>query len=129
MSELNELEAHIFAYYISSGLGRDFTAAPRRFPYGELVLVLEDKIKVATRKFGFKVTMRAKAVANALLDRLIAEGGYDTKENDFGGTMHQFQPDAYRALLAQWSAADPVSRQAEAGGPEYWETAFARLTA
>ncbi len=87
------------------------------------------KIQVATRKFGRKATAKANSVAAALLDRLIAAGAYSTKTNDFGGSMHQFQADAYKAFLKQEQESDPIILKAKDGGPDYWDQAFSALTA
>jgi hypothetical protein len=124
---LTELEQHVYAYYVA-GDAAQFQAAPRFYPYGELTLILADKIQVATRKFGRKASARASAVAPALLDRLLAAGAYSIKQNEFGGSMHQFQGDAYKAFLTQERDSDPIIQQAKAAGPEFWEQAFARLT-
>jgi hypothetical protein len=123
---LTELEQHIFAYYIA-GDAAQFTAAPRFYPYGELVLIIEDKIQVATRKFGSKVTSKAKTVANALLDQLVEAGVYSTKQGEFGGTMHQFQGDAYRGFLKEQQEANPIILKARDAGPDFWDQAFAAL--
>lgn len=124
---LTELEQHAYAYYVA-GDAAQFSAAPRFYPHGELTLVLADKITVATRKFGFKVTGKAKAVANELLDDLIAAGAYSSKTNDFGGTMHQFQPEPYKAFLKDKRDSDPIIAKAKDAGPEFWEQTFTALT-
>ena len=124
---LTDLEQHVYAYYVA-GDAAQFTAAPRFYPYGELTLILADKIQVATRKFGRQVHSKANPVAAALLDRLIAAGAYSTKQNDFGGSMHQFQAAAYKAFLDSEQESDPIILKAKAEGPEFWEQAFARLT-
>ena len=124
---LTELEQHIYAYYVA-GDAAQFSAAPRFYPYGELILIIEDKIQVATRKFGSRATSKAKTVANALLDQLIEAGAYSTKQGEFGGTMHQFQGDAYRAFLKEQQESNPIILKAKDAGPEYWEQAFATLT-
>ncbi len=46
---LSDLEQHILAYYVA-GAAKDLTAAPRFYPFGELILIVEDKMQVATRK-------------------------------------------------------------------------------
>ncbi len=125
---LTDLEQHVYAYYVA-GDAAQFSAAPRFYPYGELTLILADKIQVATRKFGRKATAKANSVAAALLDRLIAAGAYSTKTNDFGGSMHQFQADAYKAFLKQEQESDPIILKAKDGGPDYWDQAFSALTA
>lgn len=125
---LNELEQHVYAYYVAHDAAQ-FTLTDRFFPHGELVLVIADKIQVATRKFGRQATSKSNIVAAALLDKLIASGAYSTKQNDFGGTMHQFQGDAYKAFLKAEQDSDPVIAKAQAGGTEFWEQAFAALVA
>jgi hypothetical protein len=124
---LGEIERHALAYYLAHDAAQ-FQAAPRFYPYGELTMILADKIQVATRRFGRPVHTRASAVAAALLDRLIETGAYSTKQNEFGGSMHQFQADAYKAFLHGAQEADPIIQQAKAAGPEFWDQAFARLT-
>ena len=124
---LTELEQHVYAYYVATDAAQ-FSAAPRFYPYGELTLIFADKIQVATRKFGRQVHSKAKAAATALVDKLIASGAYSTKQNEFGGSMHQFQEPAYKAFLKAEQDADPIIGQAKAAGPDFWDQAFAKLT-
>ncbi len=124
---LTELEQHVFAYFVG-GDANTLNIAPRFYPYGELILIFEDKVAVATRKFGIKVKGRAKMVAQELIDQLIASGAYSTKQNEFGGTMHQFQGEEYRSFLKQQIETNPIILKAKAASPEFWEQAFAGLT-
>ena len=123
---LSELEQHVFAYYVANG-AKEFSMVGRFFPYGELKLVIADKIQVAIRKFGRKASASANAVAAAFLDLLIERGAFSTKTNDYGGTMHQFQAKEYLDLLRE-QESNPILRQA-AADPGFWETKFAELTA
>jgi hypothetical protein len=123
---LSELEQHIFACYVAGAAG-DLNMVGRFWPYGELVMIIEDKIQFATREFGFKVTSRAKSVATAFLDQMIAGEAFSTKQNDFGGTMHQFQVDNYRRLLKQMRETNPIVLKAQGAGPGFWAEAFAGL--
>jgi hypothetical protein len=125
---LSELEQHVYAYYVAQDAAQ-FSAAPRFYPYGELTLIFADKIQVATRKFGRKVHSRSNAAAAALVDKLIEAGAYSTKQNEFGGSMHQFQEPAYKAFLKSEQDKDPIIQQAKAEGSDFWAQAFARLTA
>ncbi len=124
---MNDLENHVLAYY-AAGHAKDLVINPRWYPYGELVLVLEDKMTVAVRKFGRKARSACKGAATAFLDGMIAKGAWDTKENEFGGRMHQFNADAFKKALGDLAASDPVARKAAAEGDGYWETAFEKLT-
>ena len=124
---LSELEQHVFAYYVANG-AQDFAMVGRFFPYGELKLVIADKIQVATRKFGRKATMAANTVAAAFLDMLIERGAFSTKTNDFGGTMHQYQPKPYQDVIKDLQATDPIIQKAQAAGSDYWQESFAELT-
>jgi hypothetical protein len=124
---LTDLEEHVYAYYVA-GDAAQFSAAPRFYPYGELTLIIADKVQVAARKFGRQAASKANAVAAVLLDRLIAAGAYSTKQNDFGGSMHQFQGDAYKQFLRNEQASNPIIVKANDAGPEFWEQAFASLT-
>jgi hypothetical protein len=119
---------HMVAYYVE-GPANDLNIATRWYPYGELVLIIEDKFSVATRKFGPKVRGKSKAAGSAFLDAMIAKGAWETKSNDFGGQMHQFQADTFRAALTAQQESDPIIAKAKAQGPEYWEKAFAELVA
>ncbi|MDR2857767.1 MAG: hypothetical protein LBV50_07955 [Novosphingobium sp.] len=125
---LTDLEQHVYAYYIAHDAAQ-FSAAPRFYPHGELVLIFADKIQVATRKFGRQVHSRSKAAANALIDKLIAAGAYSTRQNEFGGSMHQFQEPAYKAFLKDEQARNPIILKAKGAGPGFWEQAFAAVTA
>jgi len=124
---MNELEHAVFAYFVAEHADT-FNIANRYYPYGELVLTWEDKFNVAIRKFGTRVRMKAKAAATAFLDLMIEKGGYTTKTNDFGGTMHAFQLDEYRGVLAELKANDPLLVKAKDGGLDFWAETFAELT-
>jgi hypothetical protein len=124
---LTELEHHVYAYYVATDAAQ-FSAAPRFYPYGELTLIFADKVQVATRKFGRQVHSKSKTAATALIDKLIEAGAYSSKQNEFGGSMHQFQEPAYKAFLKAQQENDPIIVQAKTEGPGYWDQAFARLT-
>ncbi len=125
---LTELERHILACYVADAAA-GLNMVGRFWPYGELVLIIEDKLQLATREFGFRVTSRAGPIAKAFLDQMIAAGAFSTQQNDFGGTMHQFQADAYRRFLRELRESDPIIRKAQDAGPGFWAAAFAALTA
>jgi hypothetical protein len=124
--DLSPTEQHVLAYYLANG-AQDFTMVGRFFPYGELVLVLQDKIQVAIRKFGTKANLACPAAARAYLDLLIAKEAFSTTTNKFGGSMHQFQTDTYPKVLKDLQAASPILQQAQAAGPAFWDEAFAAL--
>ena len=125
---LTDLQAHVLAHYLATA-AKDLNPAPRWYPYGELILIVEDKVAVASRKFGLAAKGCAKVVGTAFLDQMIAAGGWETKQNDFGGAMHQFQTDAYRKALKVMQDGDPLVQQALAGGEGFWAEAFAALAA
>lgn len=124
---MNELEHHVFAYYVQ-GAANDLNIAGRFYPRSELVFIVADKIQVATRKFGRKVASQDKAAATAFLDHMIEKGAFSTKQNDFGGTMHQFQTPAYKQELKALQENDPIVRQAKEGGEGFWQDRFAALS-
>lgn len=123
---LTELEQHILAYYIAGAAG-DLTMIDRYYPTGEMILIIEDKIQVATRSFGFKVTSKAKPAATAFLEHMIAAGAFSSTQGKLGGVMHQFQAAAYRKAIEEQRANNPILQKAKAGGPEFWKQAFAAL--
>ena len=125
--DLSELEQHVLAYYLANG-AENFTMVPRWWPYGELVLVIEDKVRVAVRKFGVKANMASAKVARALLDLLIEREAFTTKQSDLGSAMHQFQPDGYRAVINELQQGSPLFQQAQSAGPDFWQDAFAKVT-
>ena len=124
---MNELEHHVFAYYVQSA-ANDLNIAGRFYPRSELVFIIADKIQVATRKFGRKVASQDKAAAIAFLDHMIDKGAFSTKQNDFGGTMHQFQTATYKQALRDLQESDPIVQQAIADGDSFWLDKFAALT-
>jgi len=124
---MNDLQHHVLAYYLA-GHGNELSITDRWYPRGELVMIIDDKIGVAVRKFGRKARAATKAAAEAFVERLINEGAWSTKQNDYGGTMHQFHNDLYRKSLKAWQESDPVIAKARAGGDGYWEPAFEALT-
>lgn len=123
---LSELEQHVFAYWVA-GPAKELNIAGRFYPRGELVMIIADKVQVATRKFGRQVHSKSTAAATAFVDQMIEKGAWSTKQNDFGGTMHQFQPEPYRNAIAELQASDPVVQKAVAGGEGYWDQSFSRL--
>ncbi len=123
MTELTPLEAHVTAYYLSDA-ANTLDISGRFYPHGELVMIIADKMQVATRKFGRKAGAATRGAATAFVDHMIAAGAWTTKKNDFGGTMHQFQGEAYRAALKAMQASDPVLASVN----DDWEGAFAALT-
>lgn len=124
---MSELDETVLAYFIA-GPANDINIAGRFFPYSDLVLILEDKFAIATRKFGIKVKARSKAVATTFVDAMITKGGWSSKPNEFGGNMHQFQPDAFRAALKAMQANDPVVQASQGQAPEFWTDKFTALT-
>ncbi len=123
-----DLDQAVIAYFVA-GPANDVNIAGRFFPYSDLVLILEDKFQIATRKFGVKVKARSKAAATVFVDDMIAKGGWSSKPNDFGGNMHQFQPDVFKAALKEMQANDPLVVEAQGKGPEFWTEKFSALTA
>jgi hypothetical protein len=124
---LDPIQHAVFAYYVS-GQANELNIAPRWYPYGELVLIVEDKISVAVRKFGMKARGSAKTVSKHLLDLMIEKGGWTTKHNEYGGSMHQFQPDVFKATLREVQASDPLIVEAQGKGLEFWTGKFEALT-
>ena len=124
---LPPLQAHVLAYYLAHS-AKDFAMSGRWFPYGELELIFADKIKVDVRQFGKAAQESAGAVAKAYLDHMIANAGFETKAQKFGGSMHQYDAEGFRAALSALQAGDPVLAAARSGGADFWENAFASLT-
>jgi hypothetical protein len=126
MVNLSEVERLVFAYYVANG-ALELNMVGRFWPYGELVLVIEDKVQLATRKFGVKANLAGPKVARALLDVLLEHQAFSTVKSDLGSTMHQYQKDNYRKCITDLQAADPLIAKAQSTGPAYWEEAFAAL--
>ena len=124
---LSGLEQHVFAYYVANA-AEQLNMVPRYWPYGELKLLLEDKVQVAVRKSRLKAKMASPNVARVLLDLLIERDAFSTVKNEHGGTMHQYQTANYRSCVRELQETDPVILKAKAAGPGYWEEAFAALT-
>lgn len=124
---LPPLAAHVLAYYLDHS-AKEFSMTGRWFPYSELDFILADKIRVDVRQFGKAAQESAGAVATAYLDHMIANAGFETKAQKFGGTMHQYDAEGFRAALAAMQAENAVLAAAQAGGETFWETSFAELT-
>ena len=124
---LNPLEANILAFYVG-GAAQDLDIAGRFFPRAEVVNNIDDKMQMATRRFGIKVKSKTRPAALAFVDHMIERGAWSTKPNDFGGTMHQFQPDIYRRELQMMHDADPIVQEAKDAGEGFWTDRFAQLT-
>ena len=123
---LNTLESHVLAYYLAHS-AKEFSMTGRWFPYSELDFILADKIRVDVRQFGKAAQEAAKPVATFYLDHLIAAGGFATKEQKFGGTMHQYEAEGFRAALQALQASDAILAKAGDGGAEFWQSAFAAI--
>lgn len=122
MSEttLSSIYAHVLAYYLQ-GAATTLDITGRFYPHDELVMIIADKMQVATRKFGRKAGNACRGAATAFVDHMIAAGAQSTKANDFGGSMHQFQGDVYKAALKAMQDSDAVL----ASVGDDWEAAFA----
>ncbi|WP_313439311.1 hypothetical protein [Novosphingobium sp.] len=125
---MTDLIDHMLAYYIA-GQASELTVAPRFYPYGELQLIFEDKVSVAVRKFGPKVRKHAKEAGKTFIDRMLETGAWSTTEGEYGGSMHQFQADRYRAVIREEQDSNPIILKAKAEGPDYWDKAFGELVA
>ena len=123
---LTQAEQLVFSHFVANG-AQDFNMVGRFWPYAELVLVIEDKMRLGTRKFGFKADMACPKAARAFLDLLLEREAFSTIKSDLGGTMHQFQTEPYRALLAELRENDPLIAKRQPGGAEAWKAAFAEL--
>jgi hypothetical protein len=117
---LNPLEQHVLAYYLNHS-AREFSMTGRWFPYSELDFILADKIRVDVRQFGKAAQDAAGPVAKFYLDHMIAAGGFETKAQKFGGTMHQYDAEPFRAAL------EALKASAASGDDAYWQTTFAEL--
>jgi hypothetical protein len=126
MDNLPPLQAHVLAYFLSHG-GRDFSMIGRWWPHAELALVMADKIRIAVRPFGKAAQDAAGPVAEALTEHMLECGGFSTKAQKFGGTMHQFQTEEFRAALNAIEADSAALKAAAKGGADFWETSFAEL--
>ena len=125
---LPPLASHVLAYYLDHS-AREFSMTGRWFPYSELEFILADKITVDVRQFGKAAQEAAKPVATAYLDHMIANGGFENKTQKFGGSMHQFDTEGFRAALGALQADNALLAAAQAGGADYWQTSFAGLSA
>ncbi len=124
---LTPLEANILAFFVG-GAAQDLVIAGRFFPRTEVVNNIDDKMQMATRRFGFKVKSKTRPAAVAFVDHMIEKGAWSTKAQDFGGTMHQFQPEVFRSELQAMADADPIVQEAKAASETFWTDRFAELT-
>jgi hypothetical protein len=125
---LSDLEQAVLAYFLA-GPANDINIAGRWYPHSEVVLIIDDKFQMAVRKFGPKARAATKPAATAFVDHMIAKGGWASKENDFGGTMQQWQMDPFRKELKELQATNPIVQEAATGGETFWQDKFATLTA
>ncbi len=125
---LSPIAAHVLAYY-TSGQAKELSIATRWYPHAELIMIIDDKMAVAVRKFGRKAAKGSREAATEFVDTMIAKGAWATQKNDFGGTMHQFQADRFRTALAEMNDADPIVQAAASGGETFWADRFAEITA
>ena len=124
---LTQLEQLVLAHYLANG-AQDLSIAPRFYPHGELILIVEDKINLGARRFGVKAGMACKNPAREFVDTMVEREAFSSVKNDFGGTMHQFRPDSYRRALGELQQTDPIVAKAREQGPEFWPQAFAQAT-
>jgi hypothetical protein len=100
----------------------------RWFSPSYLAETFADKMSVDVRPFGKAAQNAAVPAAKHYLAYMIAQGGFENKEQKFGGTMHQLDAAGFKAALDALKAADPVLAAAAAGGADFWATTFAELT-
>ena len=124
MSDITPLESHVLAYWLTHGAS-DFAMVGRWWPRGELTMMVSDKIRQAVRSFGAAAQGAASAVGEAYLGHMIEHGGFANKDQKFGGTMHQYQADGYRAALAALQADNAILKDTEGKGADFWAAAFA----
>jgi hypothetical protein len=124
----SDLESTVTAYFLATAAS-DINIAGRWFPKSDLVMMIDDKFQMAVRKFGVKARAATKPAAAAFVEHMIAKGGWTTKENDFGGTMHQWQMEAFRAELKKLQDSHPIVRESITGGETFWQDKFAAVTA
>ena len=124
--ELTERDELILAYYLDSD-AQNLKMVTRFWPYGELVLIIDDKIQVVTRKFRMRGRTACSNAAHAFQDIMIERGGFSTVKNEYGGTMHQYQADKYRQIVQELRETNPIIARAKEGGAEFWAEAFAEV--
>ena len=125
---LTPLQAHVLAYYLDHS-AKDFSMVGRWFARSYLVESFADKMSVDVRPFGKIAQGAAVPAAEHYVDHMIANGGFENKEQKFGGSMHQHEAVGFKAALDRLKAADPVLAEARAGGDQFWTARFAELTA
>lgn len=125
---LTQLEQYVFAEYVADEASA-LNITERAYPYGELLIVIEDKVQFSVRKHGLKRSPAAKAVATAFVDLLIERQALSSVKQNLGGTMHKLDKEAYRQLLAELRASNPIILEAQKAGPDFWRAAFERLAA
>lgn len=125
---LNPLEQHIFAFFLVKEADQ-VNIAGRFFPRKDFISTFEDKMRISLRKFGRGVSGNAQPVAEQFVDLLLEKGALSTQTDKFGGVMHQFQAEPYRAVISDLRNADPVVAKAQASGDAFWDETFAGLVA
>lgn len=125
---MNQLEQAIHAYFLA-GAANDINIAGRWFPKSEVLLIIDDKFQQAVRRFGPKAKGATKPVATAFVEHMIDKGGWATKQNDFGGTMHQWNMETFRKELKALQDSDPLVQASQGQGSEFWTDTFAAATA
>ena len=127
MTNLTPLEAHVLAYYLANS-AKDFSMVGRWFSPSYLAETFADKMSVDVRPFGKAAQNAAVPAAKHYLAHMIAHGGFENKDQKFGGTMHQLDAAGFKAALDALKASDSVLAAADAGGADFWATSFAELT-
>lgn len=123
---LSELERHVLAFYIATDAGQ-FSMDPRFWPYAELVIIFEDKIRFSAQRFDIRDEEIIVNAARAFVDLLIERGGISTIRSDLGGTMHRLEGKEYRECVAWLRESDPIIAAAKSGGSGFWPDAFTRV--
>ena len=125
---LTPLQSHVLAYYLANS-AKDFAMVGRWFSPSYLEETFADKMRVDVRPFGKKAQDAAEPASKQYVAHLIANGGFENKEQKFGGTMHQLDAAGFKAALEGLKASDPVLAEAEGKGADFWTARFAELTA
>jgi hypothetical protein len=121
---LNDNEQLVLAYFLAEDAPKMYVDA-RFFLYEDFVRMFDDRIFYKIQELPNGPTTRHKNLATQIVDLMIEREALTTRKDKFGGVMHQFQPDAYRALVAELTDKSPLALEGKDKGPAFWDARFA----
>jgi hypothetical protein len=93
----------------------------------DFVRMFADRLYYANQRYARKLAGRHTSIAAGLVDTLIGEKALSTSVDEWEVKLHGFDTERYRVVVKQLISTNPICRQANAAGGDFWEKTFADI--